>query len=134
MFGKFMFLEAEESTEMSSGRIYISTKLHNFVLESVLAEVHAMNYDVHLHKLGTWNINIVDEILDSSDNLDVNGMKKVEDFVDENSLADLNDLNDLKETINELPSNEIQHPISKESMDQEDDINKVSPEIVVPQT
>ncbi|GJY54621.1 RNA-directed DNA polymerase, eukaryota, reverse transcriptase zinc-binding domain protein [Tanacetum coccineum] len=80
---------------------------------------------------GTWNINIVDETLDSSDNLDVNGMEKVEDSVDENSLADLNDLNDLKETINELASNEIQHPISKENMDQEDDINKVSPEIAV---
>ncbi|GJX75868.1 hypothetical protein Tco_0322679 [Tanacetum coccineum] len=134
MFGKFMFLEAEESTEMCSGRIYISTKLHNFVLESVLVEVHLMNYDVHVHELGTWNLNIIDETLDSSENLDVNGMKKVEDFVDENYLADLNDLNDLKETINELPSNEIQHPISKESMDREDDINKVSPKIVVPQT
>ncbi|GKC33944.1 hypothetical protein Tco_1046328, partial [Tanacetum coccineum] len=44
---------------------------------------------------------------------DVNGMKKVEDSVDENSLADLNDLDDLKENINELASNEIQHPMSK---------------------
>ncbi|GKD95651.1 RNA-directed DNA polymerase, eukaryota [Tanacetum coccineum] len=67
----------------------------------------------------------------SSDNLDVNGMEKVEDSVDENSLADLNDLNDMKETINELASNEIQHPISKENMDPEDGINKVSPEIAV---
>nr|GEZ54952.1 RNA-directed DNA polymerase, eukaryota [Tanacetum cinerariifolium] len=74
------------------------------------------------------NINIIDETLDSYDNLDVNGMEKVEDSVDESSLADLNDL---KETINELASNEIQHPISKENMDQEDDINKVSPEIAV---
>ncbi|GJX75034.1 RNA-directed DNA polymerase, eukaryota, reverse transcriptase zinc-binding domain protein [Tanacetum coccineum] len=63
--------------------------------------------------------------------IDVNGMEKVEDSVDENSLADLNDLNDLKETIKELASNEIQHPISKENMDQEYDINKVSPESTV---
>ncbi|GJR82540.1 hypothetical protein Tco_0153325 [Tanacetum coccineum] len=83
-FGKFMFFEAKESMEMSSG---------------------------------TWNINIVDETLHSSDNIYVNGMEKVEDSVDENSLADLNDLNDLKETINELESNEIQHPISKENID-----------------
>ncbi|GKE52918.1 hypothetical protein Tco_1488074, partial [Tanacetum coccineum] len=55
---------------------------------------------------------------------DVNGMEKVEDSVDKNSLADLNDLKDLKETINELASNKIQHPISKENMDQEDDIKK----------
>ncbi|GJV19036.1 RNA-directed DNA polymerase, eukaryota, reverse transcriptase zinc-binding domain protein [Tanacetum coccineum] len=80
---------------------------------------------------GTWNINIVDETLDSSDNLNVNSMEKVEDSVDENSLADLNDLNELKETINELASNRIQYPISKENMDQKDDINKVSPEIAV---
>ncbi|GJT46028.1 hypothetical protein Tco_0954743 [Tanacetum coccineum] len=58
---------------------------------------------------------------------DVNGMEKMKDSVDENSLADLNNLNDLKETINVLVSNEIQHPISKENIDQEDDINNVSP-------
>ncbi|GJZ28987.1 hypothetical protein Tco_0573634 [Tanacetum coccineum] len=127
MFGKFMFFEAGESTEMSSGRICISTKSQNFVSERVLVEVHSVNYDIHVHELGTWNINIVDETLDSSDNLDVNGMENVEDYVDENSLDDLNDLNDLKETINEFTSNEIQHPISKENMDQDDDINKVSP-------
>ncbi|GJU43716.1 RNA-directed DNA polymerase, eukaryota, reverse transcriptase zinc-binding domain protein [Tanacetum coccineum] len=99
--------------------------------ERVLVEVHEVNYDAHVHELGTWNINIIDETLDSSDNLDVNGMEKVEDSVDENSLAVLNDLNDLKETINKLASNKIQRPISKENMDPEDDINKVSPEIVV---
>ncbi|GKC06209.1 hypothetical protein Tco_0997819 [Tanacetum coccineum] len=128
MFGKFVFFKAEESTKMSSGRICISTKSYNFVSKRVLVEVHRVNYDVHVHELGTWNINIVDEKLDSSDNLDINGMEKMEDSVDENYLADLNDL---KETINELASNKIQHPISKENMDQEDDINKVSPKIIV---
>ncbi|GJS81526.1 RNA-directed DNA polymerase, eukaryota, reverse transcriptase zinc-binding domain protein [Tanacetum coccineum] len=66
--------------------------------------------------------------LNDVNSMNVNGMEKIEDSVDENSLADLNDL---KETINELASNKIQHPISKENMDQEDDINKVSPEITV---
>nr|GEU37908.1 RNA-directed DNA polymerase, eukaryota, reverse transcriptase zinc-binding domain protein [Tanacetum cinerariifolium] len=56
---------------------------------------------------------------------------KVNERGDENSLADLNDFNDMKETINELASNKIQHPISKENMDQDDDINKVSHEIAV---
>nr|GEX52484.1 RNA-directed DNA polymerase, eukaryota [Tanacetum cinerariifolium] len=61
-------------------------------------------------------------------NEDVNGMEKVEDSIDENSLADLNNL---KETINELATNEIQHPITKGNIDKEDEIKKVSPEIVV---
>nr|GEU53347.1 RNA-directed DNA polymerase, eukaryota, nucleotide-binding alpha-beta plait domain protein [Tanacetum cinerariifolium] len=64
-------------------------------------------------------------------NEDVNGIKKAEDYVDKNSLEDLNDFNDLKETINELASNEIEHPISKGNTDQEDDIDKVSLEIAV---
>ncbi|GKA57051.1 hypothetical protein Tco_0756239 [Tanacetum coccineum] len=128
MFGKFMFFKAEESTKMSSGRICISTKSHNFVSERVLVKVHGVNYDVHVHELRTWNINIFDETLDSFDSIDVNGIEKVEDFVDENSLTDLNYL---KETINELASNEIQHPISKENIDQEDDISNISPEIRV---
>ncbi|GKB30851.1 hypothetical protein Tco_0870252 [Tanacetum coccineum] len=66
MFSKFMFFEAEESTEMSSGRICISSKSHNFVSKRVLVEVHGVNYDVHVHELGSWNINIVDETVDSS--------------------------------------------------------------------
>ncbi|GJW43862.1 hypothetical protein Tco_0072661 [Tanacetum coccineum] len=82
MFAKFMFLEAKESTEMSSGRICISTKSHNFVSERVLVKVHGVDYDVHMHELGTWNINFVNETLDSSNNIDVNGMEKVEDSGD----------------------------------------------------
>ncbi|GJR39051.1 RNA-directed DNA polymerase, eukaryota [Tanacetum coccineum] len=93
-------------TNASLKSVYSASKLLHLHLK--------VNYDIHVHVLGTWNINIVDETLDSSDNLDVNGMEKVEDSVDENSLADLNDL---KETINELASNEIQHPRSKENMD-----------------
>nr|GEY12045.1 RNA-directed DNA polymerase, eukaryota [Tanacetum cinerariifolium] len=131
MFGKFMFFEPEESMKMSSGRICISTKSHNFVSKRVLIEVHGVNYDVHVHELGTWNINIVDETLETSDNLDVNGREKMVDSIDENSVADLNDINHLKETINELASNKIQHPISKENMDREVNISKVSSEIAV---
>ncbi|GKC64957.1 hypothetical protein Tco_1097555 [Tanacetum coccineum] len=122
-------------TNASLKSIYscIKTATHSFKVDEqrVLVEVHGVNYDVHVHELGTRNINIVDETLDSSDNLDVNGMKKAEDYVDKNTLADLNDFNDLKETINELASNEIEHPISKENTDQENDINKVSLEIAV---
>nr|GEV29386.1 retrovirus-related Pol polyprotein from transposon TNT 1-94 [Tanacetum cinerariifolium] len=58
---------------MSSGRICISTKSHNFIFERVLVKVHEVNFNVHAHELGTWNINIVDETLDSSYNIDVTG-------------------------------------------------------------
>ncbi|GJU48668.1 hypothetical protein Tco_1218223 [Tanacetum coccineum] len=77
IFGKFMFFEVDELVEISSSRICISTKSHNFISERVLVEVHGVNFDVHAHELGTWNINIVDETLDSSDNIDVNGIEQV---------------------------------------------------------
>ncbi|GJR51939.1 hypothetical protein Tco_1402460 [Tanacetum coccineum] len=90
----------------------------SMVLFVKLKDLNSMSnmYVIYRNK-GTWNINIVDETLDSSDNIDVNGMVKVEDSVEENSLADFNDMNDLKETINELASNKIQHLISKENID-----------------
>ncbi|GJS23517.1 hypothetical protein Tco_0452149 [Tanacetum coccineum] len=98
-----------------------SSLADNFQTNSSLKSVYSciksatpsFKVDEHMIWIGLvslYNINIVDEKLDSSDNLDVNGMEKIEDSVDENSLPDLNDL---KETINELASNKIQHPISK---------------------
>ncbi|GKE44462.1 hypothetical protein Tco_1471746 [Tanacetum coccineum] len=132
MFSRFMFFEAEESMEISLGTwninivdetLHSSDNLNGTWNINIVDETLYSSDNLN----GTWNINIVDETLHSSDN--VNGMEKVEDFVDENSLADLNDLNDLKETINELARNEIQHLISKENMDQDHDINKVSFEL-----
>nr|GEX53342.1 hypothetical protein [Tanacetum cinerariifolium] len=46
----------------------------------VLVEVHGVNYDVDVHELGTWNKNVIDETLDSSKSLDVNGMEKEDDI------------------------------------------------------
>ncbi|GJS61759.1 hypothetical protein Tco_0656543 [Tanacetum coccineum] len=94
MVGKFMFFEAEESTAMSSGRICISTRSHKFVSEKVHVEVHGENFEVHVHELGTWSINITDDSIDTSSHIDVNEIEKVTDSVEENSVDDLNDLND----------------------------------------
>ncbi|GJR96224.1 pentatricopeptide repeat-containing protein [Tanacetum coccineum] len=106
MFGKLIFFEAEESTAMSSGRICISTKLHDFISERVLVEVN-----------GTIDVN--------------NVMEKVENLVDENSLVDLNDFNDLHATINELEIN-VAHPSNnKENVDLEKYINKAYPSLEI---
>ncbi|GJW21647.1 hypothetical protein Tco_0032269 [Tanacetum coccineum] len=79
----------------------------SMVLLVKLKDVNSMS-NMYEHETQIFN-----ETLDSSDNIDVIGIEKVEDSVDENYLADLNDLNGLKETINELASNEIQHPIKR---------------------
>ncbi|GJX12519.1 hypothetical protein Tco_0204277 [Tanacetum coccineum] len=92
MFGKFIFFEAEESITMSSGRVCISTKSHNFIFERVQVDVHGVMFEVHVHELGSWSINITDDSLDTSSSFDVNDIDMVADSVKENSLDDLNDL------------------------------------------
>ncbi|GKD98246.1 hypothetical protein Tco_1382143 [Tanacetum coccineum] len=78
--------------------------------------------------MGTSIINIVDKTLDSSSNIDVNNvMEKVKDSVGENSLVDLNDLNELNATINDLKINVVHPSNSKENVDVEKDINKAYP-------
>ncbi|GJT08580.1 hypothetical protein Tco_0843042 [Tanacetum coccineum] len=52
------------------------------------------NFEVHVHELGTWSINIIDDSIDTSSHIDVNEIEKVADSVEENSVDDLNDLND----------------------------------------
>ncbi|GJW27971.1 RNA-directed DNA polymerase, eukaryota [Tanacetum coccineum] len=92
--GKFMFSESEESTAMSSGRVCISTRSHNFVSKKVLVEIHEEMFEAQVHELGNWSINISDDSLDTSSRIDLNDIDKVEDSIEENSLDDLNDLND----------------------------------------
>ncbi|GJU63343.1 hypothetical protein Tco_1245178 [Tanacetum coccineum] len=95
---------------------------------SVLVEINGVNYDVYVHKMGTSIINIVDKTLDSSSNIDVNNvMEKVKDSVGENSLVDLNDLNELNATINDLKINVVHPSNSIENVDVEKDINKAYP-------
>ncbi|GJX55018.1 hypothetical protein Tco_0284915 [Tanacetum coccineum] len=108
MFGKFMFFETKESTAMTSGRVCISTRSHYRISKKVIVEVHGELFDVHVHKLGTWSTSITDNSLDTSSNVDVNDIDKVEDVVEEKSIDDLNDLNDnFNDLAQELKEDEV---------------------------
>ncbi|PWA99336.1 RNA-directed DNA polymerase, eukaryota, Nucleotide-binding alpha-beta plait domain protein [Artemisia annua] len=96
MFGKFMFFETEQSAAMCTGRVCISTKSQQFVSESVQVEIHGETFNIQVHELGTWNIDIIDESLDSLPSDDENEVEKVEDSVDDNLVDGLDELiNDL---------------------------------------
>ncbi|GJW51044.1 hypothetical protein Tco_0092395 [Tanacetum coccineum] len=56
-------------------------------------------FDVQVHEIGTWSINITDNTSDTSSHMDVNGLEKDDISVDDNPNDDLNDLND---KLNEL--------------------------------
>ncbi|PWA62359.1 RNA-directed DNA polymerase, eukaryota [Artemisia annua] len=62
LFGKFMFFEVDQSAEMSQGKICILTNRHHFLSEMVNIEVNDEIFDVHVHELGSWSINIVDDL------------------------------------------------------------------------
>ncbi|GJU13228.1 RNA-directed DNA polymerase, eukaryota, reverse transcriptase zinc-binding domain protein [Tanacetum coccineum] len=58
--GKFMFFEKDETGAMSLGRVSIATKHKKFISETTKVSIHGEEYDVYIHELGTWNINIED--------------------------------------------------------------------------
>ncbi|GJV72543.1 hypothetical protein Tco_1492538 [Tanacetum coccineum] len=104
----FFQFNLRQITTMSSGRVCISTRSHYLISEKVHVEVHGELFDVHVHELGTWNTSITDNSLDTSSNVDINDIDKVEDVVEENSIDDLNDLNDnFNDLAQELKEDEV---------------------------
>ncbi|GJX32639.1 RNA-directed DNA polymerase, eukaryota, reverse transcriptase zinc-binding domain protein [Tanacetum coccineum] len=66
---------------MSTGRICISTKQKHFLLETIHVVINGENFPVHVHELGTWNINIEDDQeIDSSE-----GKCNEEDNIDDSA-------------------------------------------------
>ncbi|GJX88392.1 hypothetical protein Tco_0340406, partial [Tanacetum coccineum] len=81
---------------------------HYLISEKVHVEVLGEIFDIHVHELGTWSISITINSLDTSSNVDVNDIDKVADVVEENSIDDLNDLNDnLNDLAQELKEDEV---------------------------
>ncbi|GJT25644.1 putative RNA-directed DNA polymerase, eukaryota, reverse transcriptase zinc-binding domain protein [Tanacetum coccineum] len=76
LFGKFKFFEDEESTAMSSERVCISTRSYKQISKKIIVEVNGEMFDVHVHEIGTWSINITDNTSDTSSHMDVNGLEK----------------------------------------------------------
>nr|GEW00408.1 RNA-directed DNA polymerase, eukaryota [Tanacetum cinerariifolium] len=56
--GRFMFFEDDQSTAMSIGRVCIATKEMKFISEVVKVIINGEEFDVHIHELGSWSINI----------------------------------------------------------------------------
>ncbi|GJW93960.1 RNA-directed DNA polymerase, eukaryota, nucleotide-binding alpha-beta plait domain protein [Tanacetum coccineum] len=58
--GKFMFFEKDEIGAMSLGRVCVATRHKKFISETTKVIIHGEEYDVYIHELGTWNIDIED--------------------------------------------------------------------------
>nr|GEU51935.1 RNA-directed DNA polymerase, eukaryota, reverse transcriptase zinc-binding domain protein [Tanacetum cinerariifolium] len=99
----------ERMTAMCSSRVCICTKSYNFISEKVQVEVHGETFDVQVHKIGIWSINIVDESLDTSSSVDVNALETVDDSVKDNLVDDLNELNDM---LKDLPKDNNEEEVN----------------------
>nr|GFB50415.1 hypothetical protein [Tanacetum cinerariifolium] len=92
-----MPLRAWGSNAFKKGRMCIATKSHKHISEKVLVEVHGEHFEVHVHEISTWSVNIFDNSRDTSSNIDVNEVikeAKVANSVENYSIDDLNDLNE----------------------------------------
>ncbi|GJW24132.1 hypothetical protein Tco_0037943 [Tanacetum coccineum] len=83
-------ISAEDSIAMGTGRVCIATKSHKNISEKIHVEVH-------VQEIYTWSVNISDNSLDTSSNIDVNEVINAADAansVEDNSIDDLKDLNE----------------------------------------
>nr|GEV68518.1 RNA-directed DNA polymerase, eukaryota, reverse transcriptase zinc-binding domain protein [Tanacetum cinerariifolium] len=71
-------------------------------------QIHEETFEVQMHELGNWSINITDDSLDTSSSVGINDIEKVEDSIEENFVNDLNDLND--------NLNEVAHDIKEDAV------------------
>nr|GEY17385.1 RNA-directed DNA polymerase, eukaryota, reverse transcriptase zinc-binding domain protein [Tanacetum cinerariifolium] len=93
---------------MRSSRVCISTRSYKFVSERVHVEIHEETFEVQMHELGNWSINVTDDSLDTSSSVAINDIEKVEDSIEENFVNDLNDLSD--------NLNEVAHDIKEDAV------------------
>ncbi|PWA56567.1 hypothetical protein CTI12_AA418440 [Artemisia annua] len=108
LFGKFKFFEDEESTGMSLGRVCISTRSYKHISENIKVEVNEEMFDVNVHEIGTWNINITDNSSDTSSHMDANHLDKDDISMEDKPDDDLDDLN--------VILNDLDQPNTKEEI------------------
>ncbi|GJT27574.1 RNA-directed DNA polymerase, eukaryota [Tanacetum coccineum] len=82
-FGKFLFFEKEESTALSSGRLCISTKSHQFISEIVHVDIKNEYFEVSVQEIGSWSTKIKDDYNDISSNHDLKEVDHVSESIDE---------------------------------------------------
>ncbi|GJU78255.1 RNA-directed DNA polymerase, eukaryota, reverse transcriptase zinc-binding domain protein [Tanacetum coccineum] len=93
LVGRFMFFEDDHSATMSIGRVCITTKQMNFIYEVVKVDINGEEFDVHIHELGSWSINIAD---DQSSNSSESVFKKDEEVLnDDGEASEGGDFNEL---------------------------------------
>lgn len=66
LFGKFIFFENDQGTTIGTGRVCIATTQKKFISEEVTVSVNGVDFNVNVHELATWSINI-DKVQDSDD-------------------------------------------------------------------
>ncbi|GJT39046.1 hypothetical protein Tco_0938911 [Tanacetum coccineum] len=82
-FRKFLFFEKEESTALSSGRLYISTKSHQLISETVQVDIKNEFFEVSVQGIRSWSTKIKDDYNDISSNHDLKEVDHVSESMDE---------------------------------------------------
>ncbi|PWA38783.1 hypothetical protein CTI12_AA578020 [Artemisia annua] len=121
-FGKFLFFEKEESTALSSGRLCISTKSHQLILEIVQVDIKNELFEVSVQEIGSWSTKIKDDYNDISSNHD----PKEEDHVSESFDGQpFDDLEILQTNLNNMDEQALDNKLGTEG-DKKDSENRES--------
>nr|GEY54451.1 hypothetical protein [Tanacetum cinerariifolium] len=93
------FINIEDSSTVLLLKRNEVESMSNMYLKKIIVEVNGEMFDVQVHEIGTWSINITDNTSDTSSHMDVNGLEKDDIYVDDYPNDDLSDSND---KLNEL--------------------------------
>ncbi|GJR74701.1 hypothetical protein Tco_0087066 [Tanacetum coccineum] len=88
-FGKFLFVDKEDSSALSSGRVCISSKSHHLISENVQVEINKELFEATVQEIGSWSIKINDDYLDTSSNDIIKELDISSESIDDHTVDDL---------------------------------------------
>ncbi|GJX36184.1 hypothetical protein Tco_0247741 [Tanacetum coccineum] len=127
---RILWIEKEESTALSSGRLCISTKSHQLISESVQVDIKNESFVVLVQEIRSWSTKIKDDYNDISSNHDLKEVDHVSESNDEQPIDDFEilqtKLNNMDEQAfdNELRTEGDKKMVKIETKDNSSDLSR----------
>ncbi|GJW42178.1 RNA-directed DNA polymerase, eukaryota [Tanacetum coccineum] len=126
-FGKFLFFEKEDSSALSSGRVYISTKSHRLIFENVQVEINKELFEATVQEINSWCTKINDDYIDTSSNGKLKDFDISSESIDDHSV---DDLEHIQTNLNNIDDQDFEQKMDHNGDNKEGkkDIHKIIPQ------
>ncbi|GKA84791.1 RNA-directed DNA polymerase, eukaryota, reverse transcriptase zinc-binding domain protein, partial [Tanacetum coccineum] len=126
-FAKFLFFEKEYSSALSSGRVCVSSKSHDFISKNVQVEINNELFETTVQEIGSWCIKITDDYIDLSSKDNIKDVDTSSEFIDDHSVDDLKYIQtNLTNIVNQVSKQKMDN--NEENKQGEEDIHLIVPQ------